>query len=381
MREVPVPRLRPGRQRGQLHAPDEHREGRPHRAADDHRLGARRSVQRPLPQLHVLLERGRLDLRVPPRRRRLGRLHEPAELREPRPTAATPSRCAPPTRPATRTRPRPPARGRSTRPRRTRPSTTFPPTRPTTTRRPSSSPRARAGSTFECRLDGGAWDRLREPRDDRPPRRRQPHLRGARHRRRRERRREPRLPHVDGGHGRAGVVLLRRPGRPDQRHDPDLRVLGHRARLELPMSSRRRRLERLREPGDDRPAGRRQPHHRGARHRRRRQPGDDARAVHLARRRRRPVGLDLPAARLRERLRRRPVHRPRDELRTATSPASSSSAAPTRARPARPAPGSRSGRTRPRRTRPPGRSTPTGTGRCAPSPPTLPPTPARPWST
>ena len=94
--------------------------------------------------------------------------------------------------------------------------------------------------------------RLLEPGDDRPARRRQPHLPGARHRRRREHGRDARLLHLDGRHGRPRVVLLGRPRRPDQRHDPDLRVHGERARLDLPVPPRRRRLGRLHEPGDDR---------------------------------------------------------------------------------------------------------------------------------
>ena len=56
LRPVPLPRLRPRRQPGDLHAADQHGEGRPLGPADDHRLGARRSVQRCFPQLHVLVE-------------------------------------------------------------------------------------------------------------------------------------------------------------------------------------------------------------------------------------------------------------------------------------------------------------------------------------
>ena len=47
-----------------------------------------------------------------------------------------------------------------------------------------------AGSTFECRLDGGGWTQLHEPRHDLPrTQRRQPHLRRPRNRRSRQHRR------------------------------------------------------------------------------------------------------------------------------------------------------------------------------------------------
>ena len=110
-------------------------------------------------------------------------------------------------------------------------------TRPTTTPPPSTFSANEPGATFECRLDGGGLGRVHEPRDGRPARRRQPHLPGARRRRRRQRRRLPRLVHLDGRHGRAELVLHGRPGRPDQRHHPDLRVHGDRGRLHASSAS------------------------------------------------------------------------------------------------------------------------------------------------
>ncbi len=126
LRPLPLPHLRPRRQRGHLHPPDEHGEGRPRRAADDHRRRPERSLGRRFPVLPVLRERGQLDLRVPHRRRRLERVHQPEELRE--------------------------------------------------------------------------------------PRRRQPHLPGARHRLGRPHRRDPGLSHLDGRHGRPEHDPRRRPG-------------------------------------------------------------------------------------------------------------------------------------------------------------------------
>ena len=102
------------------------------RAADDHRLEPADPTGSDRAELHVLLQRGRLHLRVPPRRRRLGRLHQPAGTTRASPTAATPSRCAPPTPPATPTPPPPPSPGSSTRPPRTRPSASRPPAASTT---------------------------------------------------------------------------------------------------------------------------------------------------------------------------------------------------------------------------------------------------------
>ncbi len=58
------------------------------------------------------------------------------------------------------------------------------------------------GSTFECRLDGGAWGACTSPKSYAEPRGRQPHLPGARHRPGGQHRREPVELHVDGRHDR-----------------------------------------------------------------------------------------------------------------------------------------------------------------------------------
>ena len=160
-----------------------------------------RPVQRRRAELRVLLERARLRLRVPPRRRRLGSLHQ--------------------------------------------------------------------------------------PRDGRAPGRRQPHLRGSRGRRSRQRRLDARFLHLDGRHGGARLVLLGRPRRPDQRHDPDLRVSASEGGSTFECSLDGGAWNAVHQPGHDRRAGRRQPYLRRAGDRPRR-PGDDPGVVHVGGRRRRP---------------------------------------------------------------------------------------------
>ena len=97
------------------------------------------------------------------------------------------------------------------------------PIRRTTTPRPSSSsPTSRR--TFECRARRRRLDAVHEPRDRRPARRRQPHLRGTGDRRRRQHRPDSRLVHLDGGHGRAGHDLHDRPRPPRQQRVPVVRV-------------------------------------------------------------------------------------------------------------------------------------------------------------
>ena len=68
---------------GNVEAPRAGRSRTTPRPADDDRLVARRPGRHRRRRLRLLLERGRLDLRVPHRRRRLERLHQPEELHEP----------------------------------------------------------------------------------------------------------------------------------------------------------------------------------------------------------------------------------------------------------------------------------------------------------
>ena len=282
-------------------------QGRPRRPADDHRRRAGQPQRRRIPVVRLLVERTRLDLRVPPRRRRLGSVHEPEELREPH-----------------RRQPRlPGARHGRRRPHRRDARLAHVGGRHGRTghdarrladgsvqrRRPLLRLLGeRAGRDLRVSSRRRGLGRVHEPRDGGPARRRQPSLPGARRRCRRQRRPLPRLARMDGRHGRAGLVLHGRPIRSDQRHHTDLRVHGDRGRLHVPVPPRRRRLGPVLEPGDDRPATRWQPHVRGPRNRRGRQPGDGARVVHLARRRGHDLGLDHAAEWLRQRGRLRSVH-------------------------------------------------------------------------
>ena len=221
-------------QRSDLHAAVEHGEGRPHRSGDDHRRRSERPELRCLAVLRVLVRRARLDLRVPARRRRLERLHVARD-------AVRPGRRQPHV-PGARDRWRrahgPDARDLHVDDRHS-------PAEHVLRRRPAR-PVERRRSLLRVLRERARLDlrvparrrrlgRVLEPRDDRAAPRRQPHVRGARHRRRRQRRRLTRLAHVDGGHGRSPVVVLGRPRRPVKRRDPDLRVLGERGRLELPV--------------------------------------------------------------------------------------------------------------------------------------------------
>ena len=169
------------------------------------------------------------------------------------------------------------------------------------------------GSSFECRLDGGAWGACSSP--------------------------ETIGLLADGSHtfdvravDAAGNVdpspdshtwtvdtvapdssFSIVPADPSNDTTPTFDVLGQRGWLDVPVPARRRRLGRLREPRHARSACRRQPHLRGARHRPGGQPGDDARVVHLGHRRGRSERDDHATRRLRERLRRRSLHRAGNE--------------------------------------------------------------------
>ncbi len=110
-------------------------------------------------QLVVRLRRGEL-----PRRRQLHGARPRDRRRRQRRDAEQPD---------LHDRPRRRRRRRSTPRRRTRPSSTG------ATFNFSSS---EGSSTFQCRIDGGAWTRVHEPAELRQPLRRQPHLRRARHR-------------------------------------------------------------------------------------------------------------------------------------------------------------------------------------------------------
>ena len=126
------------------------------RAADDDRLQPGRPDRLHLGELRLLRRRGQLDLRVPDRRRRLGRLHQPEELHRASPTAATPSTCAPPTSPATPTPPPPPSPGSSTRPRPPRRSASRPPRGELQRRRLERRLRRRAASAAPTRDGSGS---------------------------------------------------------------------------------------------------------------------------------------------------------------------------------------------------------------------------------
>ena len=226
------------------------------------------------------------DLRL--RRRRAARASSasstavPSHLHEPRRAysalrpGATPSRCGPPTRPATRTRPGEPHlddRRRPTPPdehhrvaagsgqrRRPRPSAS----RRTRAARPSSASSTAAPSPpARARRATRAWRRVA-------------HLRGARDRCGRQHGRDAREPHLDDRlDGAEDDITGARPS--DNRRRRELLLLLEARRLELRVQARRRPLRLLHEPEELLGPRSRLPHLRGARHRRGRQHGRDAR--------------------------------------------------------------------------------------------------------
>ena len=109
--------------------------------------------------------------------------------------------------------------------------------------------------------------------------------------------------HLDRRHDGAELVLRVDPGRPEQRHDADVRLRVDRGARDLRGQPRRRRLGCRLDAPDDRPGSlRRLAHAAGARERHRRQPGRHSRCLHLARRQHEPDGLrDLTGRRSRHR--------------------------------------------------------------------------------
>ena len=141
-----------------------HVDGRHGRPGHGHRLDAERPDERDERDVHVQLDGDRLVLRVRARRRRLRLLLEPEELRRPR--RRQPHLQGARHRPGRKhgRLPRLSSRGRSTRPPRTRPSTCSRLTRTRAPTRPSSSLRREAGSSFECKLDGGGFSSCSSPK-------------------------------------------------------------------------------------------------------------------------------------------------------------------------------------------------------------------------
>ena len=115
-------------------------------------------------RLLLHLQRRRLDLRVPDRRRLLVVLRHPEELHRPRRRLPHLRRRAPPTPPATPTGRRPASPGRSTPTRRTPRSPPHRATRATPRTPTSPSPPAKAARRFECQLDGGSWSSCATPK-------------------------------------------------------------------------------------------------------------------------------------------------------------------------------------------------------------------------
>ena len=144
----------------------------------------------------------------------------------PSPTAVTRSRRARSTRPETPTAPRSHTWTADTvTP--TRPSTTSRPTRRMTTLPPSSSPRARAAPRLSAASTAGPGT-VHQPRDGRPARRRQPHVRRSRDRRGRQRGDDARVLHV--GRRRFPVRLDHSAKRLRGRSDSDRTPFARRAR-------------------------------------------------------------------------------------------------------------------------------------------------------
>ena len=281
------------------------------RSADDDRLRARQPDDVDRPELRVLLERGRLHLRVPARRRRLERLHEPEGLHQPGRRQPHLRRARHGHRRQHRRLPgehdlgdrhgraeldgRVPRRLRELHRRRVERRLRHERPLRHLRRRLRLRRRGRRGlhPAGLRRLLGRhrLHERLRglERRDPRGrrlgvrlrrgrlPRRRLLH--GARPRpRRRRQHRDRLLPHLRLRRDRARDDHRLDAGRPDQLAQRDLRLLLERARLDLRVQPRRRRLDGVHEPRELPRPLRRQPQLRRARHghgrQHRRQPGD-----------------------------------------------------------------------------------------------------------
>ena len=100
------------------------------------------------------------------------------------------------------------------------------------------------GSSFEVRLDGSAWSAEHEPDGLQRPERGLAHVPGTRDRRRRQPGRDSGELHLDRRHDGAELVLRVDPGRPEQRHDADVRLRVDRGARDLRGQPRRRRLGR-----------------------------------------------------------------------------------------------------------------------------------------
>ena len=215
------------------------RHGRP---GDHHRVGAGRHHERP-PRI-ACSSRAAPPSRLPPRRRRLGLLHEPRRATPALPTAAhVPVRA---TDAAGNTAPRRRAPGRSSRRPRDDdhdgpPRARSPPLRHPLFGADEPAPRSNAASTPPPSRPARARSTLTDLADG------EPHLRGRRHRHRGQHRRHPRDGHLDGRHDRAASRSTSGP-EPDGRHVREHRLRRRDTRDPHLHARRRRPSRRARAP-------------------------------------------------------------------------------------------------------------------------------------